>query len=331
VAVQNGYELHELHDVALASEANNDLLVYELSTDLWKNKSAATLGLAGLNSPTFTGTPSLPTGTIGVTQTAGNNTTALATTAFVTAAVPAFATVPQSINPTSTTTIISPRGTKLSSLSTNLWAPGVSALSAGSSGLGSNANSAVTSLNGNLIAPNVSTAGYATRGFNLYGVSNSNSFYNFGTESGHSVRLTTASWATTITAVKLRSVLGRVGNSLPVPGTLSVRGYGWEWDFSTKVMSIIAHDGTTLTTTALTTAFVPVASRTYEIVTLSDGAGNISLYVDGTLLGTSTGGPTGNAASFLWWQAEIENTSTSASAGNTTITYQNPKVFTTNG
>lgn len=42
---------------------------------------------ADLASPTFTGTPSLPTGTIGVTQTAGNNTTALATTAFVTTAV----------------------------------------------------------------------------------------------------------------------------------------------------------------------------------------------------------------------------------------------------
>lgn len=39
------------------------------------------------NSPTFTGTPILPTGTIGVTQAAGNNTTALATTAFVTTAV----------------------------------------------------------------------------------------------------------------------------------------------------------------------------------------------------------------------------------------------------
>ena len=58
VSVQNGYELHELHDVALASEANNDLLVYELSTDLWKNKSFSTLGLATLASPTFTGTPS---------------------------------------------------------------------------------------------------------------------------------------------------------------------------------------------------------------------------------------------------------------------------------
>jgi hypothetical protein len=43
-------------------------------------------GAAPLASPTFTGTPSLPTGTIGVTQTAGNSTTALATTAFVTTA-----------------------------------------------------------------------------------------------------------------------------------------------------------------------------------------------------------------------------------------------------
>jgi len=38
---------------------------------------------ADLNSPVFTGTPSLPTGTTGVTQTSGNNSTALATTAFV--------------------------------------------------------------------------------------------------------------------------------------------------------------------------------------------------------------------------------------------------------
>ncbi|WNH09174.1 beta strand repeat-containing protein [Thalassobellus suaedae] len=38
---------------------------------------------APLASPTFTGTPTLPTGTIGVTQTAGDNTTALATTAYV--------------------------------------------------------------------------------------------------------------------------------------------------------------------------------------------------------------------------------------------------------
>jgi len=37
VAVQNGYELEELHDVSIASVANNNLLAYESSTDLWKN------------------------------------------------------------------------------------------------------------------------------------------------------------------------------------------------------------------------------------------------------------------------------------------------------
>ena len=45
VAVQNGYELDELHDVAIASKANNNLLAYESSTDLWKNKTYSALGL----------------------------------------------------------------------------------------------------------------------------------------------------------------------------------------------------------------------------------------------------------------------------------------------
>lgn len=39
VGIQNGYELSEIHDVALSSEANNQALVYESSTDLWKNKT----------------------------------------------------------------------------------------------------------------------------------------------------------------------------------------------------------------------------------------------------------------------------------------------------
>ena len=41
---------------------------------------------ANLASPTFTGTPTLPTGTIATTQTAANNSTAVATTAYVDAA-----------------------------------------------------------------------------------------------------------------------------------------------------------------------------------------------------------------------------------------------------
>ena len=53
VKVDNGYELDELHDVLLTTPANNNLLAYESSTTLWKNKSASTLGIAELASPTF--------------------------------------------------------------------------------------------------------------------------------------------------------------------------------------------------------------------------------------------------------------------------------------
>jgi len=37
--VQNGYELDELHNVSIATPANNDALVYETSSQLWKNKT----------------------------------------------------------------------------------------------------------------------------------------------------------------------------------------------------------------------------------------------------------------------------------------------------
>lgn len=41
VRIQNGYELDELHDVAVLDRANNDVLVYESSTSLWKSKTIA--------------------------------------------------------------------------------------------------------------------------------------------------------------------------------------------------------------------------------------------------------------------------------------------------
>jgi hypothetical protein len=54
---------------------------------------------ADLASPTFTGTPTLPTGTIATTQTAGNNSTAVATTAYVQTAVSNLVdTAPEALN-----------------------------------------------------------------------------------------------------------------------------------------------------------------------------------------------------------------------------------------
>jgi hypothetical protein len=57
--------------------------------------TATAIGLkANIASPTFTGTPTLPTGTIATTQSPGNNTTAVATTAFVTAGISALVVDP---------------------------------------------------------------------------------------------------------------------------------------------------------------------------------------------------------------------------------------------
>jgi hypothetical protein len=58
----------------------------EINTE-FVNISVAIATKADLTSPTFTGSPVLPTGTTGVTQSTSNSSTALATTAFVQAAL----------------------------------------------------------------------------------------------------------------------------------------------------------------------------------------------------------------------------------------------------
>ena len=61
----------------------------EIDTE-FNNIATAIATKADLASPTFTGTPTLPTGTIATTQSTGNSTTAIATTAFVQAALAAI-------------------------------------------------------------------------------------------------------------------------------------------------------------------------------------------------------------------------------------------------
>ena len=71
-----------LNDAVEALEAYAGVTGSTVATSLTNQISLK----APIASPTFTGTPTLPTGTIATTQTAGNSTTAVATTAFVTTA-----------------------------------------------------------------------------------------------------------------------------------------------------------------------------------------------------------------------------------------------------
>jgi hypothetical protein len=92
--------LDDLVDVTITSAANGDLLKWNGTA--WVNAAGYALlasptftgtvtipsgasisGFAPLASPTFSGTPTLPTGTIATTQTAADNSTKVATTAFV--------------------------------------------------------------------------------------------------------------------------------------------------------------------------------------------------------------------------------------------------------
>jgi hypothetical protein len=70
VKVQNGFELEELHNVAISSPADNEVLTYEVSTGLWKNKSNPADGVTSLTvSAPLTGGTITSTGTIGLDQT----------------------------------------------------------------------------------------------------------------------------------------------------------------------------------------------------------------------------------------------------------------------
>ena len=85
----------------------------EIDTE-FNNIATAVATKADLVSPTFTGSPVLPTGTTGVTQSAGNNSTALATTAYADAAITAERTATATLtnksltSPTLTGTPVAP-------------------------------------------------------------------------------------------------------------------------------------------------------------------------------------------------------------------------------
>lgn len=77
--IQNGYELNEIHDVAITSIANNDIIQYDSATSLWKNESLSTAGIqptlvSGTNIKTVNSTSLLGSGdvSVGVTDVTGS-------------------------------------------------------------------------------------------------------------------------------------------------------------------------------------------------------------------------------------------------------------------
>jgi hypothetical protein len=96
--------------------------------------------------------------------------------------------------------------------------------------------------------------------------------------------------ANTVTRVNLG------GRGLSASGDITSRGIGlFKVGGTSTFINLTVHNGTTLTNVASSVTLASDATVHYVIY--SDGAGNVQLYLDGTLAASTTAGPTGNGTS----------------------------------
>jgi hypothetical protein len=285
---------------------------------------------SNLASPTFTGTPTLPTGTIATTQSPGNNTTALATTAFVTAAVPAFATAAETRSGTSTTTSIHPRDLAWSrqSNSHRSLTPSVGQFTSTTTGAG--AGGQVGIFQRQSYCTGVGTHNYSTR----VGGSAFNMGLNVGTgPAANSSQLNysgliwiSARWYLDMATANntVRTKFGH-GYGASVTGNLTARGFGVKVSNRGGALVLCHHNGTTSTET--TSSFTPAQYEVFDWDIISQ-SGTVTLYVNGSsVASSSTSVPSGLQGGDFGWQSEnvtvTSNTYTSVInefAGNIFVT-----------
>lgn len=264
---------------------------------------------APLNSPVFTGTPSLPTGTTAVTQSPGNNTTAVATTAFVQAALPALATLAESRQFTNDTKVMSPRDVLWSMLTpdfVDISGPSMTVTNTGTITYVQVGQLSRTIRPGNSGACSSRIRTFGTsqvdQTWNATSRAQPSAFLNFSLRSIHSGRSTTSG----VTDANYTCAFYYGKAEADGTGDLIRRGYGWKMvgGAGSRFLQLQAHNGTTLS--SVTSSFAVTAGVAFDWDIESDGAGNVTLYVNGSSVATSSGGPTGSVnITGVAWQEEV--------------------------
>jgi len=267
-----------------------------------------------LASPTFTGTPTLPTGSIGVTQSPGNNTTALATTAFVTAAVPAFATLTDVIGtPSSTTLALNPSLAPWVMANANVRYFGMLGFTSVSGGGASNYGTlrdiyttGASQRSTYLDAP-YGSAGYGMKSStDAANINFSKKVWVFGVFFPGSPVTSPSYIGDANTTCRIN--LG--GRSAVAVGNLTQKGIGlFKAGGIGSLIYLTVHNGTTLT--SVSSGVTNATGQTFKYVIYSDGTGNVTLYLDGVSVATTSAGPTGMTVSgYSIYEEQVETSAT---------------------
>jgi hypothetical protein len=281
---------------------------------------------AALNSPTFTGTPSLPTGTTAVTQTAGNNTTALATTAFVQQEVPTASTtvagkVELATNAetiTSNSVSVVPALDVIPAIITrpeNRSLNYINSTAVSGSGSASPNTAGLREIFLSSLSAGRSAYWLGVPGFNqtacLMSRAN-NQLIDFSKKiwvsgkscAGFNIATNYMGDSNTMCRVTLG------GYNANGTGDMVQKGIGWKKVGGTSpFFTLTVHNGTTLTDVATTVQ--QSDKKVIDWVIYSDGTGNVTLYIDGAQAATTSAGPIGTStAGYSMYREQVEATAT---------------------
>jgi hypothetical protein len=242
----------------------------------------------------------------------------------VTAAVPAFGATADINEPVSTTKAASIDNVRdmLMSPAHQIFYQGAGVTGTSGAGAAINANSGRWK---ECVSPNAATAGYAkgvydtnsssigfagyTRGVNLTNRNWSKKVWMTGRcMVGHFSLSTYNGSANTYARVSLGGYTAIAAGDM----TAAVRGIGWRLQGGgASVLELQVANGTTVTN--VSSSFTPTVQQVFDWEIYSDGAGNVTLYVNDSQVATTTAGPTGTATSGLYMEG-VDTTAASTSA-----------------
>ena len=366
VKVDNGYELDELHNVAITSPTSGQTLIYDAVAGTWEN--AALSAGTGVSVTNGAGTITIAnTGVTSITGTA-NQITASASTGGVTLSLPATINVNTSGSAATLTTARTINGTSFNgsaNITTNSWGT-ARTLTIGSTGKSVDGSAAVSwslaeigaqPVDADLtaIAALTGTSGFLKKTAADSWSLDTNTYYLASNPNGYTTNtgtVTSVGGTGTVSGLTLTGTVTTSGN-LTLGGTLSVTPSNFASQTANTVLAAPNGSNGTPTFRALVAADIPVLTlenlpdawvkRSVRVATIADlAASTWSTTNSGTLTGysnsqtlalTTTDGSTTvttTSTAGLKTGAVVNTATTSIAAGTTVASITNATTFVLN-